>query len=81
MLSEIVKRRIQEALPDAAITIKGEGCSLEALVISEAFAGKSRIQQHRMVMERVKDLIASGELHALSVTTHTPEDGDGRGGE
>lgn len=72
MLNEIVKQRILEALPDAEVTISGEACSLEALVISAAFAGKGRIQQHRLVLDAVKDLIASGELHALSVTTQLP---------
>ncbi|MBU0501509.1 MAG: BolA/IbaG family iron-sulfur metabolism protein [Gammaproteobacteria bacterium] len=79
MLNETVKQRIQEALPDAEICIKGEACSLEALVISAAFAGKGRIQQHRLVLDTVKDLIASGELHALSVATHAPEDWAERG--
>lgn len=81
MLNETVKQRILEALPGAEVSIKGEACSLEALVISAAFAGKGRIQQHRLVLDTVKDLIASGELHALSVSTYTPEAWASRGGD
>lgn len=68
-----VKTLIQNALPDADIQIGGEGCSLNATVISQSFAGLSRVKQHRLVMDSVRSLLESGELHALALNTQTPE--------
>ena len=44
------------------------------MVIDPAFAGKSLLQKQRLVMDTVRDQIASGELHALSIKTYTPEE-------
>jgi stress-induced morphogen len=43
------------------------------VVVSPAFAGKSRLQRHRMVNEVLADEL-SGRIHALAVTALTPED-------
>lgn len=67
-----VKALIQSALPDAEIQIGGEGCSLTATVISQAFVGLTRVKQHRLVMDSVRALLDSGELHALALNTQTP---------
>ena len=68
-----VKKLIEQGFSSAEVQVAGEDCNLEAVVVSADFVGKSRIQQHRMVMDKVKDLLASGELHALSINTYTPE--------
>lgn len=69
-----VKALIQQALPDATIEIGGEGCSLSATVTSQAFVGLARVKQHRLVMDSVRALLDSGELHALALNTSTPKD-------
>lgn len=43
---------------------------------SEAFAGKSTIQRHRMVYEALGDMMKH-EIHALSIKALTPEQGEG----
>jgi stress-induced morphogen len=43
------------------------------VVVSPAFAGKSRLQRHRMVNEVLAEEL-SGKIHALAVTALTPED-------
>jgi stress-induced morphogen len=43
-------------------------------VVSEAFAGKSRLERHRMVNAVLAEEL-SGKIHALAVTALTPEDG------
>ena len=68
-----VKKLIEQAFTEADVTVTGEGCNLETVVISPDFEGVTRIKQHRMVMDAVKELIASGELHALSINTYTPD--------
>ena len=62
------------ALPDAEVTIEdlaGDGDHYLARVASPAFAGKSRVQQHKMVYEALGGRMG-GELHALQLTTAAP---------
>ncbi|MCM0606931.1 MAG: BolA family transcriptional regulator [Xanthomonadaceae bacterium] len=44
-----------------------------AVIVSPIFEGKSMIEQHRIVMEFLKAEIDSGEVHALTMKTYTPE--------
>jgi stress-induced morphogen len=69
-----IERLIKEALPDAKVTIKdlaGDGDHYAAEVVSEAFRGKSRVQQHQMVYAALKGRMG-GELHALALQTSAP---------
>lgn len=70
-----IEEMIKAALPDAQITIDdlaGDGLHYSATVISPSFAGKTRIQQHKMVYAALGDKIG-GDLHALALKTSTPE--------
>ena len=70
-----IERFIREALPDAAVTIRdlaGDGEHYAANVVSAAFKGKSRVQQHQMVYAALKGRMG-GELHALALQTGVPE--------
>jgi stress-induced morphogen len=44
----------------------------EALIVSDAFSGKSRIEQHQMVYAALGELMA-GPIHALALKTYAPE--------
>jgi stress-induced morphogen len=66
-----IERMIREALPDAEIVIKdlaGDGDHYAAEIVSAAFAGKTKVQQHQMVYAALKGRMG-GELHALALTT------------
>ena len=66
-----IESLIREAFPDARVEIKdlaGDGEHYAANVVSAAFAGKSRVQQHQMVYGALKGRMG-GELHALALTT------------
>ncbi len=52
-------------------TVQGDGQHFEAVIVSEAFAGKSRIQQHQLVYGALGDRMRE-EIHALSMKTFTP---------
>jgi acid stress-induced BolA-like protein IbaG/YrbA len=67
-----VKQLIEIGLPNATVTVTGDGDHFDALVISESFVGQSMIKQQRMVMATVNEQILSGELHALSIKTEIP---------
>ena len=69
-----IEALIKSALPDAEVEIvdlAGDGDHYQAHVTSSAFAGKSRVQQHKMVYEALGGRMG-GELHALQLTTGVP---------
>jgi stress-induced morphogen len=69
-----IEKMIKEALPDAQVVIKdlaGDGDHYSATVISEAFRGKSRVQQHQMVYAALQGRMG-GVLHALALQTSAP---------
>ena len=69
-----IKRRIESAIPDSTAEVEdwtGGGDHFRATVVSPAFAGLSRIQQHRLVMDVFEGDIG-GAIHALSLKTQTP---------
>lgn len=45
----------------------------QAVIISPAFAGKMMLEQHRMILSLVQAEVDSGEVHALTMKTYTPE--------
>ncbi len=77
---EAVKTLIEQGMPGARVQVNGDGRHFEAVVISEAFAGKSLLQKHRLVMATVHEHIRSDELHALSIKAYTPEEWEARAG-
>lgn len=75
MQAEEIERLIREALPDAEVAIEdlaGDGDHYAARVVSEAFRGKSRVQQHQIVYRALQGRMG-GELHALALRTAAPE--------
>ena len=75
MAASEIEQLIKEGIPDATITIedlRGDGDHYAAYVVSSAFAGKSRVQQHQMVYEALQGRMG-GELHALALQTSTPD--------
>ena len=71
--SEDIKRRIEHAIPDARAEVEdltGGGDHFRATVVSPAFEGRSRIEQHRMVYD-VFGTEVGGPIHALSIKTET----------
>ncbi len=71
MAAKDIETMIKDALPDAQISIQdlaGDGDHYSATVISAAFKGKSKVQQHQMVYAALKGNMG-GVLHALALTT------------
>lgn len=73
---EWIKSRIAAALPGAEVEVNdttGTGDHFEARVVAPAFTGKSMVQQHQLVYAPLRDVLATGELHALALKTYSPE--------
>jgi acid stress-induced BolA-like protein IbaG/YrbA len=81
--AEKLRERIRAALPGAEVKVadlKGTGDHFEARVVSAAFEGRSMIDRHRLVYAPLQDWLDSGELHALTLQTYTPEQWEKLGG-
>tara|TARA_B100001057_G_C22139642_1_gene677723 strand:+ start:69 stop:299 length:231 start_codon:yes stop_codon:yes gene_type:complete len=66
-----IEKHIKEAMPDAKVKIQdlaGDGNHYSATVMSSEFAGKSKIEQHKMVYNSLKGKMGN-ELHALAIKT------------
>lgn len=75
MTANEIERLIREGLPDASVTIEdlaGDGNHYRAVIVSELFRGKSRLQQHQLVYRALGQRMG-GELHALALSTSAPQ--------
>ncbi len=71
--SESIQKNIEQGMTHTYLTVNGDGTHFEAVVVSEEFAGKSRIQRHQRVYQTLGDRMRN-EIHALSMKTFTPEE-------
>jgi stress-induced morphogen len=75
MAADDIAALIKEGIPDAEVRIedlRGDGDHYAALVVSKAFLGKSKVQQHQLVYKALKGKMG-GELHALALETRAPQ--------
>jgi acid stress-induced BolA-like protein IbaG/YrbA len=75
---ESVKAGIEGGLACEHLEVLGDGQHFQAVVVSAAFAGKSRVQRHQLVYAALGDRMRE-EIHALSLQTLTPEEWKNRG--
>ena len=73
---EQVQSYIEKGLPCLEVRVAGDGQHFEALIVSEAFRGKSRVQRHQLVYAALGERMRE-EVHALSMRTVTPEEAAG----
>ena len=66
-----IERYIADGLGCEVVKVSGDGRHFEALVVSAAFEGKSRIARHQQVYRALGDRMQQ-EIHALSMRTLTP---------
>jgi acid stress-induced BolA-like protein IbaG/YrbA len=69
---ESIRDAIEDGLPCEHVEVRGDGSHFEAVVVSRAFAGLTRIKQHQLVYAALGDRMRE-EIHALSMQTLTPE--------
>ena len=76
MNPEDVQKMIQAGLPDCEVKVEGDGSHFDAIVIGKVFDGLSLVKKQQTVYATLGDKITSGELHALTIKTFTPEEWD-----
>ena len=77
---ESVKAGIEGGLACEHLEVIGDGQHFQALVVSGAFAGKSRVQRHQLVYAALGERMRE-EIHALSMQTLTPDEWRKTGGQ
>ena len=74
MHPEEIKQLILAGMACDFLELDGDGQHFQAIVVSSEFIGKNRVQRQQRVYETLKEKLATGELHALSFKTLTPEE-------
>jgi len=75
---ESIKAGIAAGLACEHLEVIGDGQHFQALVVSAAFAGKSRVQRHQLVYGALGGRMRE-EIHALSMRTLTPQEWQSEG--
>lgn len=80
MHPDTIKTLLAAGLPCDYLTVEGDGQHFAAVIVSTEFAGKNRVQRQQCVNAVLKGHFNSGELHALSMKTLTPEEWEAQRG-
>jgi len=70
---ENIKQYIEAGMQCEHVEVSGDGHHFEAIIVSAAFKGKRKVQQHQLVYQALGDRMRE-EIHALSMQTLTPEE-------
>jgi acid stress-induced BolA-like protein IbaG/YrbA len=70
---EQIRQYIESGLKCEHVEVSGDGHHFEAVIVSSAFSGKRKVQQHQLVYQALGDRMRE-EIHALSMQTLTPEE-------
>ena len=76
---ESIRQGIEAGLACEHVEVVGDGQHFQALVVSRAFEGRSRVQRHQLVYAALGERMRE-EIHALSMQTLTPEEWAARSG-
>lgn len=66
-----VRRYIAQGMQCSVLEVQGDGQHFEALIVSDAFDGKTRVARHQLVYAALGERMRA-EIHALSMRTLTP---------
>ena len=74
MDAQQIENLIRAGIPDAEVAVSGGEGKFEATVVSPAFEGLAAVKRHQLVYATVREQIADGSLHALTIRPFTPEE-------
>lgn len=70
---ESIQKNIEQGMQASYVSVVGDGRHFDAVVVSEEFAGMSRVQRQQRVYKTLGARM-EGEVHALSIKTFTPQE-------
>jgi acid stress-induced BolA-like protein IbaG/YrbA len=68
-----IEESIRKGLSCTHLEVRGDGAHFDAVIVSPAFSGLSRVRQHQLVYGALGDRMRE-EIHALSMKTYSPEE-------
>ncbi|OGT19883.1 MAG: hypothetical protein A2V90_02140 [Gammaproteobacteria bacterium RBG_16_57_12] len=77
MNEQTIKTLLEAGMPGSQVQVQGDGRHFEIIVVSEAFAGKTMVQEQKMVYAVLNEAITRGELHAVMIKAYTPDEWSG----
>lgn len=72
MNSNDISRMLNEALPGASVTVRGDGGKFEVEITSPVFEGLNRVKRQQTVYRILNEHIGSGAIHAVSMILKSP---------
>ena len=69
--TDSIKHGIEAGIACEHVEVVGDGQHFQALIVSEAFQGRNRVQRHQLVYAALGERMRE-EIHALSMRTLTP---------
>lgn len=73
---ESIKASIEQGMAAIHVSVTGDGRHFEAVVVSEEFSGKNRVQRHQRVYQALGESMRDEMIHALTMKTLTPQEWD-----
>ena len=74
MTRDEIMARVATAHGDAQVTIEGADCNFSIAIVAGEFSGLRPVQRQQAVLKLFADVLATGELHAMTVSAKTPEE-------
>lgn len=71
-MQEEISRRVLDAIADATVSVAVDGNRAMIDVVSPVFSDLSRVKKQQLVYACIEDLIASGDLHAVTIKADIP---------
>ena len=71
-MQEEITRRVLDAIADATVSVAVDGNRAMIDVVSPVFSDLSRVKKQQLVYDCIEDLIASGDLHAVTIKADIP---------
>lgn len=74
---ESIKASIEQGMAAIHVSVTGDGRHFEAVVVSDEFAGKNRVQRHQRVYQALGESMRDEMIHALTMKTLTTQEWEG----
>ena len=71
-MQEEITRRVLDVIADATVSVEVDGNRAMIDVVSPVFSDLSRVKKQQLVYACIEDLIASGDLHAVTIKADIP---------
>lgn len=72
MQQQDIEQRVREQLPDCEIQVQSDGNHYLVVAIGDCFEGLSPVKRQQLVYGALKDPLADGTIHALTIKAYTP---------